>query len=446
MAVSTVIGFLLLAVAGTFVLVSVRDPNRRFYGFIGTFIGAFAFLFFGMARAFGLLLLISFVLMAFQWIGGNFRRSIGGVAAGFLLLFSSIAGAVALSDSWNEDTRAAANAPVQPVAEDEEVAVSTGNSSVNLVVDAASMAPLFEGAVHPDELAFGDEAVALMAGAPEERGGNAHSPTTLRSPQELTAALNSGDPKMAPVRDRVVNAITQTCGVEDVAVHLDQSQGWLLMVVIPESQVHGTSYSVDGQMQFATDWRQTGERDAYWLPVCTTGANAGKVVIEGIVRADCGNGHKSPKIRIVRQDTPPAPPVETPPTTTTTTPPTTVPPGTPPSTIPPDQPRCPYDHRLPPDCKVPTEDVLVNPGAGGSAGSSGGQSPQTPVYDDEDGIGPGSVNPPVAPQPSTPPSGGGGSGSTTGGNPPPVTTPTTVVTIPVVPTTGSPTVTVPEPP
>jgi hypothetical protein len=180
------------------------------------------------------------------------------------------------------------------------------SGDVVVEVDPDSLAGVFEGPVAPDELAFGADAEEAMVGAPEERGAAAHSRETLRTPQELTAWLNDGsDPNAQLTHDRVALAIGARCGAEDVAVHLEDSQGWLLMVVRPGSQILGTSYVVNGNMEFADGWRQVGENDAYWLPVCTTGPHMGEVVPDGIVRADCGNGSDTPKIRINRPNTPP---------------------------------------------------------------------------------------------------------------------------------------------
>lgn len=180
-------------------------------------------------------------------------------------------------------------------------------------VDTSTFPDHFPEGVASDELAFGSDAAAAMEDAPEERGDAAHSGETLRTPEQLTSWLKSDDPKAKPVHDRVVMMITAVCGVEDVSVHLDDSQGWLLMAILPESQVQGLSYFVDNHMVFADSWRQTQGRDGYWLPVCTQGANEGTIVWDGFVRADCGNGADKPVFRIVREGTPSAPPVDAPP-------------------------------------------------------------------------------------------------------------------------------------
>lgn len=189
--------------------------------------------------------------------------------------------------------------------------VPSGNTPVE--VDPNSLKDVFEGPVDPaTELAFGDEATEAMATAPQERGSAAHSAKTLMSPEDIVTWFNSGDPKAVPVRDRVALATIAQCGEAD-AKRIMAGEGWLAMVVLPASQVLGTSYYVGSEMEFSESWRSTQEADGYWLPVCLTGPNKGKVVANGMVRADCGNGHKTPKIRIIREDTPEAPPVETPP-------------------------------------------------------------------------------------------------------------------------------------
>ncbi|MBP9738498.1 hypothetical protein KBD20_02305 [Candidatus Saccharibacteria bacterium] len=187
------------------------------------------------------------------------------------------------------------------------------SGDINVEVDTSSFPEHFPEGVAADELAFGSDAEAAMEVAPQERGAAAHSSETLRTPEQLTSWLKSDDPKAKPVRDRVVLTVTAECGAEDVAVHMDDSQGWLLMVILPESQVQGLSYFVDGQMEFADSWRQTQGRDAYWLPICTQGPNMGTIVWNGFVRADCGNGADKPVFRIVRPDTPPAKSVICPP-------------------------------------------------------------------------------------------------------------------------------------
>lgn len=191
-----------------------------------------------------------------------------------------------------------------------EIVTETVTVPGDVVVDPASLAELFEGEVHADELAFGEEAAVLLANAEQERSSAAHSQETLETVEELTGWLNSADPNAGLVRTRVVEAITQMCGEPEVKVHLQDNQGWLLMVVKPASQVLHTSYVVNDQIVFMDDYREVGENDAYWVPVCMSGANAGKAVPNGMVRADCGNAHDVPKIRIKRPGIPDKPRVE----------------------------------------------------------------------------------------------------------------------------------------
>jgi hypothetical protein len=280
----------------------------------------------------------------------------------------------------------------------------------DVVVNPESMCEGFEdcGDVNPStELAFNEDAEAAMEGADQERGSAAHSDETLTTVEELTTALNdASNPDMVPVRERVVAAITEVCGEADVSVHLEQNEGWLLMVVRPESQIKGISYMTESGLQIATNWRQVGENDAYWLPVCTQGENKGDVAWGGVVRADCGNAHDTPKIRINRPDTPEVPPVETPPGE-----------------------KCPFNPDLPvdsPNClkpKDPTQDVNVNPNVPPQVTGPGttpvgtDPGPSTPACDTPTGYCPGSE--PTTP--TTAPSGGSGGGGSGGGS-----TPTTV--------------------
>lgn len=222
-------------------------------------------------------------------------------------------------------------------------------AGTNVVVDPASLAAVFEGPVHPaTELAFGEQATATLTTAPQERGAAAHSAQTLTSSQDVVAWFNSGDAKAVVVRDRVLFSVTAACGAEDAA-RIMAGEGWLTMVVLPPSQITGTSYYKDGQMVFATTPRQTGEKDGYHVPVCLTGAHAGYVVPDAMVRADCGNGSEAPKIRINRPGTPPAPPVEQPPMPQQPKRP---------------KPKCPDGRPVPPSglCpKDPSKDINNNP-------------------------------------------------------------------------------------
>ncbi len=234
----------------------------------------------------------------------------------------------------------------QPAAPTTTIPAPAGTS---VTVDPASLAAVFEGPVDPaTELAFGEQATATLATAPQERGSTAHSAQTLASPQDVVAWFNSGDAKAVVVRDRVLFSVTAACGEADAA-RIMAGEGWLTMVVLPPSQITGTSYFKDGQMVFASTPRQTGEKDGYHVPVCLTGAHAGFVVPNGMVRADCGNGSEAPKIRINRPDTPPAPPVEQPPT-----------PQQPKRPVP----KCPDGRPVPPSglCpKDPSKDINNNP-------------------------------------------------------------------------------------
>lgn len=180
----------------------------------------------------------------------------------------------------------------------------------NITVDPTSLSSLFTGEVHPDEVAFGNDAQPLLNGAPEERGAAAFTQKTLKSPAEVSAWLNSpGDVRATATKDRVVKAIHDAGYGDDQVQRALNGQGWFLMVIKPESQVLGTTYFVDGQAVDSVNWRQTGVNDAYWLFV----ASDGKVIAGASVRADCGNA-RIVKIQIVRPGvTPPAPSVPTPP-------------------------------------------------------------------------------------------------------------------------------------
>lgn len=303
-------------------------------------------------------------------------------------------------------------------------------AGTNVTVDPNSLKEVFEGPVDPaSELAFGDEATATLSTAPQERGSTAHSAKTLMSGKDVVEWFGSGDPKAAPVRDRVLLSVTAVCGETD-AKRIMAGEGWLVMAVLPPSQITGTSYFKDGQMVFAKSPRQTGEKDGYLLPVCLSGVNAGKVVADGMVRADCGNASESPRIRINRKGTPPAPPVE-------------------------EYPTCPNGKPLPPNGLCPkdsSKDINANPAV----------PPQVrkdrPSPDNQERIDRGPTAPIDSPSgcngpcPTTtvPRPSGTGSGSTTtvpvshGGNTG-VTAPPTSAPPPAPPDTSSPTNPVPSP-
>ncbi len=336
-------------------------------------------------------------------------------------------------ESKLEDLRACA----QPA---ETTTTIPAPAGTNVVVDPASLAAVFEGSVDPaTELAFGEQATATLATAPQERGSAAHSAETLASPQDVVAWFNSGDAKAVVVRDRVLFSVTAACGAEDAA-RIMAGEGWLTMVVLPPSQITGTSYFKDGQMVFASTPRQTGEKDGYHVPVCLTGEHAGYVVPNAMVRADCGNGSEAPKIRINRPDTPPAPPVEQPPT---------------PEQPPRPTPKCPSGQPIPPSglCpKDPSKDINNNPWVPDQV------TKDHPSDDNQDRIDAGPTTPVDTPSgcpgpcPTTttsPPSGGGGGPTTTvpvshGGNTGVTASPTTAPPV-APPVTSSPTTPVTSP-
>lgn len=315
---------------------------------------------------------------------------------------------------------------------------TTAAPPVNVTVDNAALATLFDGDVDPTtELVFGDAAVELLENAPEERGDAAHSANTLKTPADVIEWFNSGDPKAVPVRDRVALSVIAQCGEADAARIMD-GEGWITMVVLPESQVLNTSYSDgNGGMEFANGWRQTGEKDGYHIPVCLTGPNAGKIVANGMVRADCGNGHDSPKIRIYRPGMDTAVPVDVPP-----------------SEVP--KYRCPDGREPTPEglCpKDPSKDINNNTEVPEQVRKDG------PSPDNRERIERGPTVPHDTPSgcagrcpttTTTPPSGGNGGGTSTtvpssnGGNTG-VTAPPTSAPPPAPPTTESPTVTVVSP-
>lgn len=334
----------------------------------------------------------------------RFIRIMGGVALAVAVLavsFGTWSYDDAFGDDRDDDTEESATTSTS-------IATTTTTVSTedrDVVVNPQEVADLFDTETGrpptADDLAFQEEAAALMEAAAQERGARAHSDETLFTEEDLMAFLAS--PEGAEIRDRVVNAITDECGVDDVAVHLEDGQGWLLMVVRPASQIMGTSYeTASGGIEFASNWRAVGMDDAYWAPVCTEGTNHGNIADNGLVRADCGNGHDTPRIRIPREDTPDVPPVD-------------IPPGSP----------CPYNPALPvdsPNClkpKNPAQDVNVNPDVPEQVRGPGttpvgtDPGPPTPACDTPTGYCPGSEPTTTTTQPSGGSGGGSGGGSTT---------------------------------
>lgn len=332
----------------------------------------------------------------------RFIRITGGIALAVAVF------AVSFGTWWIDDDKASVDVDVDT---EESATTSTSTTSTtveaqevgDVVVDPQEVADLFETETGrpptAEDLVFQEEAAALMEAAAQERGARAHSDETLFTVEDLMRFLAS--PEGAEIRERVVNAVTAECGADDVAVHLEDGQGWLLMVVRPASQIMGTSYeTASGGIEFASNWRAVGMDDAYWAPVCTAGANEGNIADNGLVRADCGNGHDNPRIRIPREDTPDVPPVE-------------IPPGNP----------CPYNPALPvdsPDClkpKDPTADPLVNRAipeqVRGEGTTSVGEDPGPPVNPVDSPTGCDGPCPTTQPPTTQPPPSGGGSTPTT---------------------------------
>ena len=154
----------------------------------------------------------------------------------------------------------------------------------------------------------GDHPVDWALNAQEERGAGSFSKRTLKSADEVGAFLREDTPESRALRDAATTAI-KAKGYGDSEVERALSgAGYIPIQMKDASQVLGTTYFQDGKVLEAGSWRQASAGDVYWLYFTSDG----RLIPEALVRADCGNINAN-KIRPVRPDTPPAPPVEHPP-------------------------------------------------------------------------------------------------------------------------------------
>lgn len=314
----------------------------------------------------------------------------------------------------NEDTEESTSAPTTSTT----TTTSTTVPAADLDLDeeesqqiAGDLNEIFVGYA-PGEVDMG---TGNIPDSPEERAADvSFTKETIETREDLCTFFASNHEKASDARANVERALREAgYGDDEVNRALNSDcASWLWVAPTVDSQILGTTYSVNGEVVQSDNWRQVAPNDAIWFYV-TSDAH---IVAGASVRADCGNPNVV-TVRPVRPDTPEAPPID-------------IPPGNP----------CPYNPALPvdsPECKRnppgnpppeepppgntpkdPTEDVLVNPEVPEQVRGPG----STPVGED-----PGPAEEPTdsetgcngpCPAPSTttttrPPSSGGGSTPTT---------------------------------
>lgn len=191
---------------------------------------------------------------------------------------------------------------------------------------------------NPGELVIGTKNVTFD-GAPEERGTAAFSQRTLKTPQEVGEFLRENTDVSKAARQRVEESIRKAGYGDDEVKRALDGTGYFPIQAKVASQVLGTTYFKDGKVLEASQWRQVGENDVFWLFM----AKDRKIIFGATIRADCANPNIT-KVVPVRLTTPKVPPIE-------------IPPGE----------KCPFNPKLPvdsPDClkpKNPAEDINENP-------------------------------------------------------------------------------------
>lgn len=183
--------------------------------------------------------------------------------------------------------------------------------AMDTAVTAAQIYSVFEQGTTQNDInvgSTGDHPVDWGLNAQEERGSGSFSKRTLRTAAEVGAFLREDTPESRAIRDAATTAI-KAKGYGDAEVDRALSGAGYIPVQMKEaSQVLGTTYFQDGKVLEAGSWRQASPGDVYWLYFTSDY----RIIPEALVRADCGN-IKAKQIRVVRKDTPPAPPVDNPP-------------------------------------------------------------------------------------------------------------------------------------
>lgn len=137
-----------------------------------------------------------------------------------------------------------------------------------------------------------------------EKGGNVFlsgADRYLKTKEDIAAFLAENSDAGRAAKDYVTKAI-QAAGYGDKEVSRAMSGfGYIPVQMKGASQILGTTYFKDGQVNILGQWRQSLPGDVYWLFV----TEDGKFIPEATLRADCGNASMK-MIRMVREETPAA--------------------------------------------------------------------------------------------------------------------------------------------
>jgi hypothetical protein len=137
-----------------------------------------------------------------------------------------------------------------------------------------------------------------------EKGGNVFlsgADRILKTKEDIAAFLAEDSDAARAARDYVTKGIkAANYGDKEVSRAMN-GLGYIPIQMKDASQILGTSYFKDGQVNILGEWRQSLPGDVYWLFV----TEDGKFIPEATLRADCGNASMK-MIRMVREDTPTA--------------------------------------------------------------------------------------------------------------------------------------------
>lgn len=347
-----------------------------------------------LGKSFGWLAIGAGVLgLMFLLIG---LKAVTRLLAGAALIGMVLGGVLSIDFDDDDDTEAVADDSTATTATTTVPAEDLGLTEEESQQIAEDLGGIYQD-YEPGEVAVG---TGNIPDSPEERAANvSFTKETIETREDLCTFFASNHEKASDARTRVEQALREAgYGDDEVNRALNSDcASWLWVAPTVDSQILGTTFSVNGEVFQSDNWRQVASNDAIWFYV-TSDAH---IVAGASVRADCGNPNVV-TVRPVRPDTPEAPPVD-------------IPPGNP----------CPFNPALPvdsPDClkpKDPSQDVLLNPDVPDQVKGPGttpvgmDPGPPTPACDTSTGYCPGSEPTTTTTRPSGGSGGSGSSGGTT---------------------------------
>lgn len=116
-----------------------------------------------------------------------------------------------------------------------------------------------------------------------ERGPNAFSAKTLRTPQQVAEFLHGSSAKSRAARRHIVAAL-RPYGKDEVRRALS-GEGYMPVQPVVPTKIEGMSYYQNGKLHVSHAWHEVAAYDVYWLFV----TKDGQVVTSASLRADCAN-------------------------------------------------------------------------------------------------------------------------------------------------------------